>query len=555
MERTRPLLRILFLAVAVVLLIACANLAGLMLVRAIRRQREVAVRLALGASAMALLRQAVIESLVLSVSGGVVGLGLAACALRVGKSMLPESLPRVNEIGLNWSVVGFALLLGVVTGPVCGLVPAFAALRTDVNTHLKEGGRSGSVSAGHARLRSALVITEIAIALVLLTASFLLIRSFDKMRSVDLGYRPDHVTTAQYSLPQEQYSKQTQIDEFNRELLGRLRSLPGVTAMGTTTALPANGVNNNQTFVVEGYTPPKGADMNLATVSQVIGNFFEAAGIPLLRGRFFTNDDGAGKLLVLIVNQKLAQHFWPGQDPIGKRLRLGTPGMQTPWMTVVGEVADVRLASPDKPPPEQYYMPVDQLTEDAGALVSPMDVNGNFGYIVLRSSLPPEQMENSLRQTVHTIDPLLALTQVETLERGVEESEAPRRFNTVLIGSFALAAVLLAVLGVYSVIAFSVASRAQEMAIRMALGSQRGSIARLVLRSGTKLAAVGCAIGVGGAAAVSGLLRSLLFGVSPLDPVVLILATAAILLLAAAASVLPAFRAASVNPVLLLRGE
>ncbi len=554
-ERTRPLLRILFLAVAVVLLIACANLAGLMLVRAIRRQREVAVRLALGARASALLRQAAMESLLLSVSGGIVGLGMAAAALRVGKSMLPESLPRVSEIGLNWSVVGFALLLGVVTGLVCGLAPAFAALRTDMNAQLKEGGRSGTASAGSTRLRSALVIAEIAIALVLLTASFLLIRSFDKMRSVDLGYRPDHVTTAQFALPRKQYATQAQADEFNRELLDRLRSLPGVTAVGTTTALPSNGVNNNQTFVVEGYTPPKGADMNLATVSQVTGNLFEAAGIPLLRGRFFMNDDGAGKLLVLIVNRKLAQHFWPGLDPIGRRIRLGTPGMQTNWMSVVGEVADVRLASPDKPAPEQYYMPVDQLREDAGALASPTDVNGSFGYVVLRSTLPPEQMENSLRQTVHAIDPLLALTQVETLEKGLEQSEASRRFNTVLIGSFALAAVLLAVLGVYSIIAFSVASRSQEMAIRMALGSQRGSIIRLVLRSGAKLAVIGCAIGIGGAAAVSGLLRSLLFGVSPLDPVVLILATAAILLLAVTASVLPASRAASVDPVLLLRGE
>ena len=206
-EQTRPLLRTLFLAVAVVLLIACVNLAGLMLVRAIRRQREVAVRLALGASASSLLRQAILESLVLSVSGGVLGLALAAVALRVGKSMLPESLPRISEIGLNWNVVGFALLLGVVTGLVCGLVPAFAALRTNVNANLKEGGRSGSEGGGHARLRSTLVVAEIAIALVLLTASCLLLRSFEKMRSVDLGYQPEHVTTASYSLPQEPVCK------------------------------------------------------------------------------------------------------------------------------------------------------------------------------------------------------------------------------------------------------------------------------------------------------------------------------------------------------------
>jgi putative ABC transport system permease protein len=554
-EQARPLLRTLFLAVAVVLLIACVNLAGLMLVRAIRQQREVAVRLALGARASALLRQAILESLVLSVSGGVLGLALAAVALRVGKSMLPESLPRISEIGLNWNVVGFALLLGVVTGLLCGLVPAFAALRTNVNANLKEGGRSGSEGGGHARLRSTLVVAEIAIALVLLSASCLLLRSFEKMRSVDLGYWPEHVTTASYSLPQKQYAKQSQIDEFNRALLGRLNALPGVTATGLTSQLPAGGNNNNQTFVVEGYTAPKGADMNLATVTQVIGNFFPAMGIPILRGRFFTEADRHGSQLVLIVNHRLAQHFWPGQDPIGKRLRIGTPEMQTPWMTVVGEVADVKLTSPDEPASMQYYTPEDQVEDDIGSLGSPTDLNGNGGYIALRSSLPPEQMEDALRATVRSLDLLLPLTQVQTMEQAVSLSEAPRRFNTVLIGSFAFAAVLLAVLGIYSVISFSVASRVQEMAIRMALGSQRRAIVRLVLESGAKLAVVGCAIGLGGAVAASRLLRSLLFGVSPFDPVALAAAAVGVLLLAVAASGLPALRAASIDPMRALRGE
>jgi len=554
-EQTRPLLRTLFLAVAVVLLIACVNLAGLMLVRAIRRQREVAVRLALGARASALLRQAILESLLLSLSGGLLGLVMAAIALRVGKSLLPESLPRINEIGLNWSVVGFALLLGLVTGLVCGLAPAFAALRTNVNANLKEGGRSGSEGSGHARLRSTLVVAEIAIALVLLTTSCLLLRSFEKMRSVDLGYRPDHVTTASYSLPQKQYEKQTQVDEFNRDLLARLNPLPGVTAVGLTSLVPAGNNNNNQTFVVEGFTPPKGADMNLATVSYVIGNFFPAMGIPMLRGRVFTESDRHGSQLVLIVNHKMAQHYWPGQDPIGKRLRIGTAEMQTPWLTVVGEVADVKLSSPDEPSKQQYYVPVAQAEDAVGALASPTDLNGNYGYIVLRSTLPPEQMENALRSTVRSIDPLLPLTQVQTMEQAVSQSEAPRRFNTILIGSFAFAAVLLAVLGIYSVIAFSVASRVQEMAIRMALGSQRGAIMRLILQSGAKLALVGCVIGLAGAVAASGLLRSLLFGVSPFDPFALSVAAVAVLLLAVAASGLPALRAASIDPMRALRGE
>ena len=554
-EKSRPLLRTLFMAVAVVLLIACFNLAGLMLVRAIRRQREIAVRQALGASAGALLRQAMLESLVLSVSGGVLGLTLAGLALRVGKSLLPQSLPRISEISLNWNVVGFALLLAVTTGLLCGLAPAFAALRTNVNGTLKEGGRSGTAGGGHARLRSTLVVTEIAIALVLLTASGLLLRSFEKMRSVDLGFRPEHVTTASYSLPQKQYATQPAVDAFNNELMRRLRQLPGAADVGLTSLLPGSGSNNNQTFVAEGYTPPKGANMNLATVSQMAGDYFQAMGTPLLRGRYFTDGDKTGAQLVLIVNRALAQHYWPGQDPIGKRLRVGTPEMKTPWLTIVGEVADVKLSSPDETTKEEYYEPVDQAEEEIGALASPGDLNGNGGFIVLRSALPPEQMENALRATVASIDPQLPLTQVQTMEQAVSESEAPRRFNTVLISSFAFAAVLLAVLGIYSVIAFSVASRVQEMAIRMALGSQRSEIIRLILVSGAKLAAFGCVLGLAGAAANSALLRSLLFGVSPFDPLVLTLAAVGVLLLALTASMLPALRAASIDPMQALRGE
>ena len=554
-QQSRSLLRTLFLAVAVVLLIACFNLAGLMLVRAIRRQREVAVRLALGARASALIRQAVLESLVLSVSGGVLGLILAGVALSVGKNMLPENLPRVNEISLSWQVIVFALGLAVVTGLVCALAPAFAAIRTNVNSNLKEGGRTGSAGGGHARLRSALVVAEIAIALVLLTASGLLLRSFDKMRAVDLGFSPQHVTTAAYSLPQLQYSKQPQVDTFNRELLLKLSQLPGVQSVGLTSMLPSQGVNNNQTFVVDGFTPPPGANLNLATVSQVEGNFFPAMGVRVLRGRTFNEADHAGAQLVLIVNHKFSQHYWPNQDPVGKRLRIGTQQMQTPWLTVVGEVSDTQLMSPDNPATEQYYMPVDQVEEAIGSLAAPTDVNGNGGYIVLRSALPPEQMENALRATVRSLDPLLPLTQVQTMEQVVSDSEASRRFNTVLISSFAFAAVLLAILGIYSVIAFSVASRIQEMAIRMTLGSQRSAIVRLVIESGAKLAVIGCIIGLAGAAAASRLLKSMLFGVSPFDPMVLTLAAIGVLLLAIVASTLPAFRAASIDPMQALRGE
>jgi putative ABC transport system permease protein len=554
-EESRPLLRTLFLAVAVVLLIACVNMASLMLVRAIRRQREFALRLALGARSTALIRQAILESLFLSVSGGMFGLALAALALRLGKTLLPESLPRINEIALNGQVVAFALALAVLTGLLCGVVPAFASLRTNVNSNLKEGGRSGSTSGAHARLRSTLVVAEIAIALVLLTASGLLLRSFEKMRSVDLGYTPEHVTTGAYFLPRKQYPTQPSIDTFNNELLRRLRQLPGVESVGFTSALPASGNNNNQAIVPEGYVDPNPKNIHLATSSQLIGDYFRAIGTPLLQGRTFTDADQADKQLVVIVNHKLAQHYWPNQSPIGKRMRIGTAEMQTPWLTIVGEAADVKLNSPDEPTKEQFYIPVAQAEVAIGSLASPGDVNGDFDYIAVRSVLPAEQMKNALRAAVSSIDPQLPLTQVQTLEQAVSDTEAPRRFNTVLISSFAGAAVLLAVLGIYSVIAFSVASRLQEMAIRMALGSQRAAIIALILRAGAKLAAIGCVIGLAAAAAASGLLRSLLFGVSPFDPLVLTLAAIAVLLLAVVASALPALNAASVEPMQALRGE
>src|SRR5438094_291670 len=341
-EQARQLVRTLFLATMVVLLIACANLAGLLLVRAIRRRREIAVRMALRARAGTLLREAVLESLVLGVTGGVLGLGLAAIALRVGVSLLPETLPRIEEISLDGQVVLFAIVLSVLTGVVCGLAPAFAALRTSVNETLKEGGRTGTAGGGHVWLRSALVVGEIAVALVLLTASGLLLRSFEKMRGVDLGFRPDHVLAASYSLPQKQYTTQAMVDEFNHELIRRLQQLPGVKFVGLTSFLPASGGNSNSAFIAEGYVAPKGGGMNLATLVTVEGDYLQTIGVPLLSGRFFTPADTADTQLVAVVNHKLAEHCWPGANPVGKRLRLGLQETNpTPWVTIVGEVADV----------------------------------------------------------------------------------------------------------------------------------------------------------------------------------------------------------------------
>jgi len=553
--QARPLVRTLFLAVAVVLFIACANLAGLLLVRVIRRRREISVRLALGASGAAVLRQSLVEALLLSVSGGLLGMALASVALNLGVKLLPESLPRVSAIGLDWKVVAFALGLAVLTGILCGLIPAITAARTGVNDALKDGGRTGTSGSGHARLRSALVIAELAVALVLLTASGLLLRSFDKLHSIDLGFRADHTLTASYGLPNQQYSTQAAVDAFNAALLTKLRQLPGVQAVGLTNLLPDSGANSNTVFVPEGYVPPKGAGMNLAWPPQVIGDYFRAAGIPLLRGRDFTEADRAGAPLVVIVNRTLAERYWPGQDPIGKRMKIGVPETPLPWMTVVGEIADIKQTSADGDTLNQFYTTPSQFKVAIGSFAPPDLLMGNYGSIVLRGQLPPEQMADSLRAVVRSIDPQLPLTHVESMEQVVAEGQASRRFNTVLISSFAAAAVLLALLGIYSVIAFSTAMRTQEMAIRLALGSQRASVMRLVLGSGAKLGLIGCGIGAIGAVFATRLLRSMLFQVDPLDPTVIVLAAVSIFLLALAASLVPARRAASIEPMRALRTE
>jgi putative ABC transport system permease protein len=555
--QARPLVRTLFLSVMVVLFIACANLAGLLLVRVIGRRREISLRLALGASGAAVLRQSLGEVSLLSMGSGLMGLALAWVALRAGISFFPETLPRVSSIALDWKVVAFALGLVLLTGCLCGLIPAVAAARTDVNDALKEGGRTGSAGAGHARLRSALVIAELAVALVLLTASGLLLRSFEKMRSVDLGLRTDHMLTAHYNLPRQQYNTQAEIDSFNLQLRSKLEQLPGVQAVGMTTLLPVAGQDVRATFTPEGYIPPKSAGLNLAWATELVGSYFRAAGIPLLRGRDLTPaDDRSGAPLVVIVNRTLAEYYWPGQDPIGKRLHRGPAEATTiPWATVVGEIGDVKEFAADVPTMNQMYFPASQAKTDAGPFATPDMLVGNGGSIVLRSQQPPEQMAGALRATVHSIDPQLPLTQLESMERVVDEGQAPRRFTTALVSSFAAAAVLLALRAIYGVIAYSTAQRTQEMAIRLALGSQRSSVMRLILISSAKLGLLGCGIGALAAVFATRLLRSLLFAVDPTDPLVIVLAAFVIFLLALAASAIPAYRAGSIEPIEALRAE
>ncbi len=549
--KTRPLLRTLFGAVTVVLLIACVNVAGLLLARAIRRRREYAVRLALGARAGAIVRASVFEGLLLSVAGGLLGLALAATAIRTALHLLPESMPRVGSVSIDGSVVAFTMLVALATGILCGLAPAFAALRTNLTESLKDGSHTGSGAASHAWLRSALVVLEIAVALVLVTVAGAFLRSYAKMRSVDLGFRPDHVLVAGYQLPLKHYTTQASADAFNQAVLDGLSAKPGVVAAGISNILPGSGYSAAAAYTVEG-VPASAWHLQFAQFAIVYGaDYFRTLDIRILEGRSFNQDDRADTMPVVMMNQSMAKHLWPGQSAIGKRIHVGNPKKPFPWATVVGVVADTALgARDDEPGADQWFIPAQQpaiLFGPSGVLT-----NASDGFIALRSTLPPEQMMETLRSTVAGVDPQLALDPVEPMNDVISNVEAPRRFNTNLISAFALGALLLAVTGIYAVVAFSVSLRTQEIAIRMALGAQRGNITRLVLIAGVRLAALGCVLGVAGSLAVSRLVGACLFGVSATDPWIYGVGVAIMMALALLASMLPATRAASADPVKLL---
>jgi predicted permease len=550
-EDVRPVLRTLFLAVTVVLLIACVNVAGLLLVRAIRRRREYAVRLALGARSGSILRETIFEGLILSCSAGLLGLAFAAVAIRTALHLLPDSMPRVDSISIDAGVALFAFAVALLSGVLSSLAPAFAALRTNVSQSLKEGGSSGTAAAGHTWLRSALVVLEIAVALVLLTTSGAFLRSFQNMRAIDPGFRPDHVLVARYQLPMKQYSTENSAEIFSRQVVEKISSKPGILASGITTALPATSFAESA-YTVEGQ-PSDSWKLQFAIYGTVYGEYFQAMKIPLIDGRYFTPNDRSNSPAVVIVNQSMAKRCWPGQRAIGKRMHAGPPENPLPWATVVGVVADIKMGSRDEPGDDQWYLPAEQPATLYGSHLNGEVTTSAWGYIAFRSALPPDQIVHTLRASVAEIDPLLALEQPQPMTDVISSVEAPRRFNTDLITAFAVAALLLAITGIYAVIAFSVALRAQEIAIRMALGEQRVGIVRLVLTAAAKMALLGCGLGLLGSLAASRVISSFLFEVSGTDPLIYGAAVALMIVMTLLASLLPAARAAAADPNAVLR--
>jgi len=539
--KIRTLLLLLLGAVGFVLLISCINVANLLLTRATDRQKEIAVRLALGAGRARLMYQMISESLLLTLSGAALGLAFAVWITRTLVALMPASIPRVHEVGLNWTVLAFTLSIAILTGIVFGIAPALIASRTDFSNNLKEGGRSQMQGPQHHRIRGTLVVTEVALAMILLVGAGLLLRSFHRVLETDPGFQPEHVLTASLNLPERQYKEPAQIRSFYRELIQRTKQIPGSTMSGASTDLPLEA-GWNHIFTPEGYEPPPGANMNFSNHSVILGSYLQAMGIPLIRGRYFTDQDDDKSTPVLIVSESLARHYWPNGDAIGKRLKWGPASSMDHWLTVVGIVGDVKQGPLDVETAAHTYQPFLQNPDSS--------VN-----VVVRAMGDAGSLASAVRMAVWGIDPQLAVAKVRTMDQVISESTSPRRFNLCLLGGFAALALVLSAIGIYGVISYSVAQRSHEIGIRMALGADHQKLMRWVLRQGLVLLAIGVAIGVVGALALTRSLASFLYGVQPTDPITFVGVTLILAAVAVLASYIPARRAARVDPMQSLRSE
>jgi putative ABC transport system permease protein len=537
--RVRLGLWILFGAVGFVLLIACVNVANLLLARAAGRQTEIAIRTALGASRWRVIRQLLTECLLLSVGGCALGLLLASQSVEWLRRTKAGNIPRLEEISLNGRVLAFTLLVACLTALLFGLLPALQASRLSLVTALKDGRKGGS-SGANRRWLNGLVVTEIALALVLLVGAGLLLRSFRVVSETDPGFNAQNVLTLAVPLPQTGYPDQAAQYRIYENALTRLNNVPGVEAVAAVFRLPLVGLAT-AIFTVQGQPVPSGSEPS-ADYRPISPSYFRTLGIPLVRGREFNEHDTVETADVVIVNEELARRYWPGENPIGKRLQVAQE--KTRWREVVGVVGNAKLSGLEAKVDPAIYLPLAQNTWPHALRNS---------SLVVRTLADPVQVTAALRQELRSIDPALPITQVRTMTEILDDSLAPRRFNLVLLLIFALVAGLLAVVGIYGVISYTVAARTSEIGVRLALGAQPADILKLVLGEGMKLATGGVLVGLLSALALTRLMAGLLFGVSALDPVVF---TAIALLLAATAllaTYLPARRAAQVNPVVALK--
>lgn len=540
----KTLLFVLLGAVGFVLLIGCANVANLLLAKAAGRRREVAIRTALGAGRLRLVRQFLTESVLLGLAGGAAGLLIAVWLTQLLVHFSPGDVPRLAESQLNLSVLEFALTISMITSVLFGLAPALQVSKTNLNTDLKEGNR-GAAPFRRSRLRSALVVAEVALSLVLLAGAGLLLRSFVKLLNVPLGFNPDHLLTMSIALPEAKYQNKVQVQSFYNALLDRTRTLANVKSAAVATGLPLMA----QWDIV--VTPEKRADtgeksLTTAFFAGVTPSFHRTLGISLLKGRLFSEADNERNPSVAIVNESMARRYWPNQEVLGKRFKWGPADSSRSWITVVGVVADLKqnnLAADVKP---GVYLPIPQM---------PQNSSTRGFYLAVRASSNSSAIVPTLRQIVRSLDHEVPLFQVRSMQDVLSEAVAPRRFNMLLLAAFAGLALLLASIGIYGVMSYSVSQYTHEIGIRMALGASAANVLQLIVREGMTLVLIGLAVGASGALALTRLMSSLLFDVKPADPLTFASVSLLLAAVAFAASYIPARRATRVDPMIALRYE
>jgi putative ABC transport system permease protein len=543
-ESVRQSLWVLLGAVGFILLIACINVANLLLVRAAERQKELAVRLALGAGRGRIIRQLVSESMLIAALCGAGGLLIGSWMLQGLLALAPAEIPGLSRVELDNSVLLFTLGTAALTSLSCGLAPAWQASRTDLRSALKDGGRLTS-GAARASMRQALLIAEVSLSLVLLAGAGLLVRSMYNLLRVDPGFKMDNLLTMRLSLEDEKYNPQTS-RVFYDECLARVQAVPGVRSAALAHSLPIRGSNWGGVFIAADKPLPSRADLPETDRLRVSPNYFETMGIRLLQGRWFTNTDTAYSAPVVVINETLARRIWPNEDPIGKRIKFGLPEDQDeedkPWREVIGVVNDVKMNGVDRPTTMQTYLPFSQMP---GASVG----------LVVRAERDPAALAPAVEQEIHAIDKDLPVFSIWTMDQLLGNSIAQRRLTLVLLASFAALALLLAAVGIYGVISYAVRQRTHEFGIRLALGARARDVLALILKQGLKLTLIGIGLGLLAAYALTRLLESLLFGVRPTDALTFGVIVVVLLGVALLACWIPARRATKVDPLVALRHE
>jgi putative ABC transport system permease protein len=536
----RPTLLALFGAVGFLLLIACVNVANLLIARGAARRHEIAVRVALGGGRGRLIRQLLVESTVVSVAGGVLGVGVAALLLQALVAAAPDGTPRIAEVTLDRAALLFALAAVGVCGVVFGAFPAVQSSGIDGQQTLVRGRAAGFSSAAHG-MRRGLIVVESALALMLLVGAGLMIRTVGELVRVDPGFRPDHVVKAQLTLSGSRWTDD-RLRAFYRDVVDRVRAVPGVQKAALAFALPIDGSQWNSIFIVSGQPVPARADLPSAAFTPVTAGFFDTIGMRIIRGRSFTESDSQQSQMVTVVNETLATRLWPGEDAVGKRLKQGWPEDKTAWREVVGVVADTKFNGLIAETPMQAFLPLAQEPMRTVAIVS-------------RTSVDPGSIAPAVESVVHQIDKDLPLYQTRTMDAVLSASIAQQRMSRIVFVTFAGVALVLAAVGLYGVVAQGVTERTHEIGVRMALGAQSRSVVGLVVQQGLSMALVGSAIGVGGAIALSRWIQGLLFNVTATDPVTFATVVAVLLAVGAAACLVPAWSAARVDPMKALRTE